>query len=198
MAIGSKWPTIFFNYTKGLNGVLGSNVNFDRWRIGAEDDMNFRIGGTMKYKIYTGGFLNNKSVFIQDFVHFNGNLTPVASDYLNSFQMMSYYANSTNSNWYGVAHLEHHFNGLLTNKIPFFKRLNWNLVAGTNMLYVNKNSNHIEIFAGIENVLKIFRIDFVTAYINGRSAQSGIRIGFGGLIGSGMSTRGGGTMTMSF
>jgi hypothetical protein len=198
IAIGSKWPTLSFNYTKGINGLLGSHVNFDRWRVGATDDMNFRIGGTMRYNIYTGGFFNNKAVFIQDFVHFNGNLTPVATDYLNSFQMMGYYVNSTSTSWYAVAHVEHHFNGLLTNKIPFFKKLNWNLVAGTNLLYVNERNNHVEVFAGLENIFKIFRIDFVAAYINGNRPQTAIRIGFGGLIGGGINTRNGGSATFSF
>jgi hypothetical protein len=197
--IGSKYPTFTFNYTKGINNVFGSSVNFDKWKLGIADEVNFRIGGLLKYRFGIGGFLNNSKVYLQDYQHFNGNLTAVASDYLNSFQLASYYGNSTTASFYSVAHLEHHFNGLLTNKIPLFKKLNWFLVAGTNTFYVNSNNNHVEIFAGIENILKIFRIDFVAAYENGRRGQTAFRIGFGGLIGGSMNTSGkGNNISFSF
>jgi hypothetical protein len=68
--------------------------------------------------------------YIQDYQHFNGNQTLAASEYLNSFQLAPYYANSTTAAFYATGHLEHHFNGFLTNKIPVFRRLNWNLVGG--------------------------------------------------------------------
>jgi hypothetical protein len=199
MAVGSNYPTFSVNYTKGINGLLGSDVNFDKWKFTITDDVNFRIAGSLKYKIGIGGFINTRSVFIQDYQHFNGNLTIVASDYVNSFQMASYYANSTFANFYAMAHLEHHLNGLFTNKIPLFKRLNWNLVVGTNTFYINQNSNHVEVFAGLENIFKIFRVDFVAAYINGNIPVTGIRIGFGGLLGSNMQSSGRGSgISLSF
>ena len=197
--ISSKYPTFNFNYTKGINSILGSDVNFDKWKFSVYDDINLRIGGLIKYRIGIGGFLNNKSVYIQDFHHFNGNLTAAASDYLNSFQLVSYYAFSNTAPFYVQIHTEHHFNGLLTNKIPLFNRLNWHLVAGTNTFYVNENSNHVEVFAGIENILKIFRIDFVAGFDNGKQTRTALRIGFGGLIGGNMSTSGkGGAVSISF
>ena len=195
--IGSKYPTFSFNYTKGINNILGSNVQFDKWCFAIHDDVNFKLAGLLKYKIGIGGFLNNKQVFIQDYQHFNGNLTIAASEYLNSFQMASYYANSTTASFYALAHVEHHFNGLVTNKIPLFRKLNWHLVAGSNTFYVNEKNNHIEIFAGLENIFKIFRVDFVAAYINGRTPITGIRIGFGGLIGGGVQKQGK-NVTISF
>ena len=188
--IGSKYPTFSFNYTKGFNTILGSNVHFDKWRFEINDDVNFKLAGLLKYKIGIGGFLNNKQVFIQDYQHFNGNLTVAASEYLNSFQMASYYGNSTTANFYALAHVEHHFNGLITNKIPLFRKLNWHLVAGSNTFFVNETNNHVEIFAGLENIFKIFRVDFVAAYINGKTPITGIRIGLGGLIGGSVQKQG--------
>ncbi|MBL0358465.1 MAG: carboxypeptidase-like regulatory domain-containing protein [Chitinophagaceae bacterium] len=132
MPISSKYPTFTFNYTRGINKVLGSDVDFDKWKFSVYDDVNFRIAGLLKYRVGIGGFLNDKSVFIQDYQHFNGNLTAAASDYVNSFQLVSYYAFSNTAPFFVQAHLEHHFNGLLTNKIPYFRKLNWHLVAGTN------------------------------------------------------------------
>ncbi len=188
MSLGSNYPTFSFNYTKGINNIFGSDVNFDKWRISISDDKNFKLAGLLKYKIGIGGFLNNKKVFIQDYQHFNGNRTLNASDYVNSFQLCQYYANSTMSSFYSFAHLEHHFNGLLTNKIPLFKRLNWNLVAGGNAFYINGKTHYTEVFAGLENILKIFRVDFVASYNYGSKSLKAIRIGTGGILGGSIRT----------
>ena len=182
--IGSKYPTFSFNYTKGIKNIFASDVNFDKWKLNVAGDNNLKLGGVLKYNLGMGGFLNSKIVFIQDYQHFNGNRSTLAADYLNSFQLSSYYANSTLSSFYAIMHLEHHLNGLLTNKIPYFNRLNWNLVAGTNTFFINQRTNHVELFIGLENILKIFRIDFITAFENGgRTRNSAISIGFGGLLG---------------
>ena len=183
MAVGSKYPTFIFNYTKGIDNILGSDVNFDKWRLTVQDDKNLKLAGTLKYKIGIGGFLNDKKVFIQDYQHFNGNRTPAASEYVNSFQLAPYYQYSTTAGFYAIGHVEQHFNGLLTNKIPLFKKLNWNLVAGSNAFYVNRKNSYIEAFAGIENILKLFRVDAVVGYQGSGHATSGIRIGAGGLLG---------------
>ena len=183
MSLGSKYPTFSFNYTKGIENIFGSDVNFDKWQLSINDDKNFKLAGLLKYKVGIGGFINDNKVFIQDYQHFAGNRSTRASDYVNSFQMIQYYIYSTTNSLYAYTHLEHHFNGLLTNKIPLFKRLNWNLVAGTNALYINRASNHVEIFAGIENIIKIFRVDVVFGYGNGSFERTAIRIGTGGILG---------------
>lgn len=188
MSLGSNYPTFSFNYTKGIQNIFGSDVNFDKWRFSISDDKNFKLAGLLKYKVGIGGFLNTRKIFIQDYQHFNGNRTLIASEYVNSFQLARYYDNSTTSSFYTYGHLEHHFNGLLTNQIPLFKRLNWNLVAGGNAFYVNGKNNYIELFAGLENVLKIFRVDFVAAYSNGKTTLTRIRIGTGGILGSNIRT----------
>lgn len=181
--LGSKYPTFTLSYQKGFNKILGSDVDFDKWNFSVTDDMNFKLAGQLNYRIDIGGFLNDKSVFIQDYRHFNGNQLILASRYLYSFQIAPYYANSTTASFYTTLHAEHHFNGLLTNKIPLFKRLNWNLVAGTNAFYVNGSNNYIEVFGGLENIFKLFRVDVVGSYLNGKNGQVAVRIGLGGLFG---------------
>jgi hypothetical protein len=118
-----------FYYQRGWDDILGSNANFDKWQFSVWDDVNFKLRGLLRFRFSIGGFLNSTSVYLQDYQHFNGNQTIVASEYLNSFQLAPYYANSTTARFYAMGHLEHHFNGLLTNKIPLFRRLNWNLVG---------------------------------------------------------------------
>ena len=80
-------------------------------------------------------------------------------------------------------HVEHHFNGLITNKIPLLNKLKWNLVGGTNTFYVNSDNYYVEAFAGLENILKIFRVDFIWATQSAPGNDFGVRIGLGGVIG---------------
>ena len=183
MSIGSKYPTFAVSYTKGWEGILGSDVNFDKWQFSVWDGMNFKLLGLMRYKFAVGGFLNAWKVFAQDFQHFDGNQTIAAGEYLNSFQLAPYYTNSTTASFYATGHIEHHFNGLLTNKIPVFRRWNWNLVGGVNAFYIRYDNHYEEMSWGLENIFKILRVDFVMAWMNGSYYQSGVRIGFGGLFG---------------
>ena len=184
MPLGSKYPTFTLNYTKGIKGVLGSDEDFDKWKFTINDDVNFKLAGELKYRIGMGGFINAKTVYIQDYQHFNANRSIIASEYVNSFQLASYYANSTTNSFFSFANIEHHFNGLLTNKIPLIKKLDWNLVAGTNGFYVDNTNNYIEVFAGLENILKIFRVDFIVAHENGQQTLTGFCIGTGGIFGN--------------
>lgn len=190
--IGSKYPTFTVDYSKGINNLFGSDADFDKWRLTIKDERNFKLAGTLNYKMGIGGFFNTNKVFIQDFQHFNGNRRLRASEYVNSFQLAPYYAYSNTSGFYSIAHAEQHLNGLLTNKIPLFRKLKWNIVTGTNAFYVNRNDHYLELFAGLENIFKIFRVDGVLGYDSNNKRTSGIRIGAGGLLGGSIGRGGGG------
>ncbi|MGZ8561960.1 MAG: DUF5686 family protein, partial [Flavisolibacter sp.] len=181
--VGSKYPTMELNYTKGIKGLLSSDINFDKWNFAVYDNMNFKLGGEFRYRISVGGFLNADSAGIPDLQHFNGNKTFYNIKYLNSFQLAPYYRYSNKERFYTVLHMEHHFNGLLTNKIPLFNKFKIHLVGGANSFYVNTDNYYVEVFAGLENIGKILRVDFVTAYQSQPGNRFGIRIGLGGIIG---------------
>jgi hypothetical protein len=184
LAIGSKYPTLALSFQMGIPDLLGSDVNYEKWQFSFWDNINFKLKGLFKYRFGIGGFLNTKSVYVMDYQSFNGNQTFYASPYLNSFQLAPYYQNSTTASLYGVGHIEHHFNGMLTNKVPLLRNLQWNLVIGSNAFYVNQENNYVEIFAGLENIFKLFRVDVVGSYLNGKPGQVGVRLGFDGLFGS--------------
>lgn len=189
IAIGSNYPTFTLDYTKGVKSIFGSDVDYDKWALNILHDLNLKLAGTIKYNVTFGGFLNDKSVYIQDYKHFYGNLYTVSGEYMQSFQDVPFYAFSNISSFYSELHLEHHSNGLLTNKIPLLKQLNWNLVEGCNALYIYPNTQYAEVFVGLENIFKIFRVDFVTGFRNGDKPVYVCRIGFGGLLGDALNTQ---------
>jgi hypothetical protein len=189
VAIGSKYPTFTIDYIKGLKNIFGSDVDFDKWSFNISDEVNLKLAGSIKYNVTLGGFLNTNSVYIQDYKHFHGNVSHIAKEYVQAFQLASYYEFSNTSSFFTELHFEHHSNGLLTNKIPLFKKLNWNLVEGVNALYINPQTKYAEVFAGFENIFKIARIDFVAGFQNGFKPVYTYRIGFGGLLGDALNAQ---------
>jgi hypothetical protein len=175
--LGSRYPLLALKYTRGIGGLMGSDVDYSRWAGEVRDQLNLKLAGSFKYRAEIGGFISKNRVEVPDYIHFNGNQYIFAGAYLNSFQLAPYYKYSNTENFYFKGHAEHHFNGFLTNKIPLFRRLNWNLVAGTNAFYVNRENSYVEVFAGLENIMKIIRVDFINAYEHGHSLRTGVRIG---------------------
>ncbi|HEY1019508.1 MAG TPA: DUF5686 family protein, partial [Sediminibacterium sp.] len=99
-----------------------------------------------------------------------------ASRELSSFQLAPYYKYSNTSRFTVAAHAEYHLNGLISNKIPGFKKLNWFFVTGVNALHINNSSDYYELLFGIENILKIIRVDFVQGFESGGGRPSGFRV----------------------
>jgi len=170
----SKYPRLSLVYTQGIKGLMGSDVNFSKWRFGVSDNLNLKMAGRFNYRVAAGGFLNKKAVFIPDMQHYIGNQVSSASPFLQSYQLMPLYAYSNVEKFYVEAHVEHHFNGLLTNKIPVFKKLNWFIVTGSNVLYL-KDRTYGEVFVGLENIFKILRLDYVQSFTNKGWQSSGIK-----------------------
>jgi hypothetical protein len=175
---GSNWPLFTFNYYQGLHNLLGSYIDFSKWRFDITDDLNMKLLGNFRYRVATGGFFNADSVAVIDYTHFNGNQILAAAEYLNGFQVLPYYRYSNKERWYVQAHIEHHFKGLLTNKIPLFQKLNWYLVSGANAFYINNNQKYLEVFGGLDNILKILRVDFVYGFEDGLAPRRGLRMSF--------------------
>lgn len=151
--LGSRWPTFYLYYEKGIQGFLNSDVNHDYLRLGIQQ--NFKIGtmGTTNYHATGGAFLNSKNLREFDY-KFHRRSDPIwFSNPLFSFQDLD--TALPTLDWYFEAHLIHHFNGALINKIPFMKKTRIMSVAGTGYLFVPEhNWHHYEFFAGLERIFK--------------------------------------------
>lgn len=175
--LGSRWPVVTASVTRGISGLFGSEVDYTRWRFGLNDDISLKLGGKFRYNIMLGGFFDAAKVFIPDYQHFLGNQTVISSRELGSFQLAPYYQYSNTARINLAAHAEYHLNGLLSNKIPGFKKLNWFFVTGVNALHIDQSVNYFELLFGIENIAKIIRVDFVQGFESGGGRPSGFRVG---------------------
>jgi hypothetical protein len=175
IGLGSRYPTFTVAVTQGIDGLLGSDVNYTKWNFSITDNLNLKLGGQLNYRFMVGGFLNSDKVFVQDYNHIQGNRIAVAAPYLSSFQLAPYYRYSNAEKFFATGHIEYHLNGLITNKIPGFKKLNCFFVVGGNAFYVNKNNYYYEGLFSVENIFKVLRVDFVQAWMQNGNTTSGVR-----------------------
>lgn len=182
LSIGSRYPSFSLAATKGIPNILNSATDYLKWNFSVSQTVNLKLGGSIGYNIGVGGFLDNKQSFIPDYKHFTGNIGIIASEYLSSFQLASLYQFSNNAPFYRYVHGEYHLNGLISNKIPGFRRLNWFFVVGGNGININQNIWHYEVFVSVENILKVIRIDFIRGFEKNGVVLDGVRIGIPGLL----------------
>lgn len=175
--VGSRYPVFALQYMQAVKGLFGSDAGFSKWKFTLSDDINLKLRGSFRYRIGMGGFISRNNVQLPDYNHFNGNLSSLAAEYLNSFQLLPIYQFSNIDRFYALAHIEQNFKGFLTNKIPGFRKLNLYLVTGANSFYIDKERRYTEFFVGLDNIFKQLRVDFVQSWLNGKAWQNGIRIG---------------------
>lgn len=154
VVLGSKWPTFYFNYEKGIPTLFGSDVDHDY--ISGGMIQTFKIGmiGTSSYHIKSGMFLNTKSLKDAD-QKFHRRSDPFFfANPLHAFQALDTLLPTQKA--YVQAHFVHHDNSAIINKIPFMKKTRIGLVFGVGALYVPEhNWQHYELFAGLERTFKL-------------------------------------------
>lgn len=194
-------PVFTFRYTRGVNGLLGSDLEYNKYFLNVSQIKNIGLMGRMNYSLSLGwtpdavpyplleNHLGNQTIFLN----------------YSSFNMMNFF--EFTSDRYATLHLEHHFDGLIFNRVPLLKRLKLREVASGQLLFGEvSDKNYIiipseypsftrlsidkpyaEISYGIENIFKIVRVDFIhrLTYLdnvnvfNGRQVNKfAIKLGF--------------------
>lgn len=181
--LGSKWPTFYLSYEKGISEVFGSDVNHDYLSGGILQT--FKIGtlGTSSYHLRTGLFLN--TIMLRDADQkFQRRSDPIwFSNPLYSFQ--DFDTLLPTQKIYYEAHFVHHDNGAIINKIPFMKKTRIGLVFGGGAMYLPEfDWQHYELLAGLERNFKF--------------SKRRLRIGIYGIVSDGNNIKPSATWKVSF
>lgn len=156
VVLGSRWPTFYTYYEKGIPKLFGSDVNHDYLLFGIQQS--FKIGtlGTTNYHVKTGAFINSKQLKDAD-MKYNRRSDPFwFSNPLYSFQGLDTLLPTKRRIYEG--HIVHHDNGAIINKIPFMKKTGIGLVIGAGALYVTEYKwQHYELIGGLERNFKFSR-----------------------------------------
>lgn len=174
-------PIIQFDYTYGFKGVLESDFEFHKLQL--EFKHKLRLGGLgeSRYSL-RGSYIIGQLPYLLLENHI-GNESMFYTN--GAFNTMNYF--EFVSDQYVSFHYLHYFQGLLMNKIPLMRKLKWRLLGTANILYGSLRQENIDIISptdpeglptlefnymdegmpyvelgyGIENILKIIRVDGV-------------------------------------
>ncbi len=151
--LGSRWPTFYVQWRKGIPGIIGSKVDFDYLEIGLEQQLNLNLIGVSKYSIKTGSFTNTNDLRLIDY-QFQRRGDPLL--FMNphrTFQAMD--STFPVFKRFFEGHLVHEFNGLFLNKIPLLKKLQLREVGGAGFLFAQERKlRYAEMFTGIERAFQ--------------------------------------------
>ena len=151
--LGSKWPTFYAEWRKGIPEIFGSVANFDFLEFGIEQTINFGILGNLRYHAETGNYFNQKDLRLLDYNYMRRGDPFLFMNPDEAFQALD----STFPVFKRVysGHFVHEFNGAILNKFPLLKKLQLREIGGGGLLIVPERSlRYGELFAGVERVFK--------------------------------------------
>lgn len=194
ISLGTKWPVLQFNYSKSLQNAFRGEYNYQKVVLNINDRI--RLISLLGYTDYVGEVGKIFGAVPYPLMELHGGNETYIYDYM-AYNMMKYYEFA--SDQYASIGLFHHFEGLLFNKVPLIKKLKWREVVTAKGLWGsvnNRNRNtlifpttlnalgvepYVELSAGIENIFKVFRVDFLyrATYQNPKASNNiGVKAGF--------------------
>lgn len=188
--LGTRYPVLQMQYTLGLKGVFNSDYNYHKLSVNVNDRFRINPIGYTDYIVEYGKIWGNLSYPLMELHGGNETYTydPIA------FNMMNYY--EFVSDEYATVSVFHHFDGFFLNHIPLLRKLKWREVVTGKALVgkVSRENKQVLLFptslstlnrgpyyeagVGIENILKVFRVDALwrLSYLdNPRAPAFGVR-----------------------
>jgi hypothetical protein len=96
---GSDWPTFSLSWEHGINDFRNSEItrsHYDILRAEVHQKRDIGAFSEFRWRIRTGGFLDNRNITYFDFFHFSAQPLPVLlNDYEDAFMNPAYYSLST-------------------------------------------------------------------------------------------------------
>jgi len=175
-----KYPTVYFTFEKTF-AANEKKYEFERIGTSVLYDLSLQNKGLLGMNFKAGKFFNAENISFIDYKHFNGNQTHIGTTgrYLNVFNLMPYYSNSTNDRYF-EAHLEYNDTGFIMNKIPVLNLLKSTMNIGFHSLALPDRNPYTEVTIGLDNLgfgkFKLFRVDYVHSYQSGIQ-QNGVVFG---------------------
>ena len=177
-----RTPVVWLKYTRGMKGLFGSSFTYDKFSFRAFQTLKFGKLGRSSY-VLQAGFTPSRLPAPMLFTH-TGN--PNVFFAPNTFNHMKFF--EFVSDRFVTLHWQHGFDGILFNRIPLIKKLNWRLWSNVDVLWGERNLNnrnvdakyrrnpndvpvifgnlnpkipYVEAGYGISNIFKIIRLQAV-------------------------------------
>lgn len=173
VTVGSKWPTIVLNYERGINGVMGSTNNYEKWEFTVGHGFRFTPVHRLIWKVGGGMFTDRKHGDFVQYEYFNNGITAYNWDDDRSgvFQLLDqkYYNNSY-----------HYLRGHMVIESPMLILGNFSTrVVRTERLYANALITeglvpYLEFGYGVSN--ELLDMSFFWSYIQNEPIMTGVKL----------------------
>lgn len=168
--VDNNYTRAFINVSQGFKGVLGSDFDYRKVQLYFKQPANIGGFGRLFFITELGKTYGDVPLGLMSVVP--GNQTYFLIE--NTFNNLNFYEFVTDT--YATLQLEHHFNGRLFSRIPWFRALNLREIVGvkgvygtvsdanralnaSGLNYVAPENGYWEYSAGIGNIFKVFRLD---------------------------------------
>ncbi len=167
----SPYPSITLSYSGSADGVLGSDLSYQKIALKITQD--FKVGkwGSGQFFLETGDFIAKDTLSFIDFKHFNGNRTLYSKFRIGDFQLLDYYQYST-TNFYLQVHYEHQMNPLAFGK----RKVRIQPIVSFNYLYTPNDNTYWELGIGA-NIFGLWRLEFYNSWRTSSHENFGVRLG---------------------
>lgn len=176
ISLGSEYPIPELKFTKGISGVFGSQFNYSKVSAGVTQYKKVPPFGSLYYNVFAGKTFGKLPYMLLDIAP--GNEIYYYNMY--SFNLMNRYE-FVHDKYAGI-NFEHNIGNGLFRFIPLLKKLKfrqfysaralWGSLSEENKLYNTppagvfpfeslNGKSYLEIGTGVDNIFKLFRIDFV-------------------------------------
>jgi hypothetical protein len=172
-ALRSPFPILSFQSIIGISHFFGSAYNYQKFEFQFEHNTQLGVFGRMRYG-FTAGYINGQTAYPFLKVHEGNQSLWLLTSTFNMVNFIEFI-----SDQYVVGFIENHWEGLFFDRIPLLKQSKFRLVTTERFMLGNLSDKHeqeliipsfvrpfdgvpyVELAVGIENILKVFRVDLV-------------------------------------
>lgn len=179
----STAPHLTLTYNKGIPvSAAHPSSRFDQLETNFRHAFSFGVSGKLDINLTAGSFLNSSHVYFMDFKHFGGNRTIFTSmGAASEYRLLDYYQYSTDGNYIGgIFHYQ--FRKFLFTQLPILRFTGVRENIFFNYLKTDWSPHYMEVGYSLDNLWRIFRVEFAAGFENGAYVHSGPRFGIATFI----------------
>lgn len=189
-SIRSKYPVIGLQTVLGVKDLLGADHTYQKFDLIMEHRTPVGILGRMNYGVNVG-YINGTAAYPFLKVHEGNQSYWLLTNAFNKMNFLEFVSDK-----YVTAFIENHWDGFFLDRVPLLKRLKLRLVTSARAAYGTLDSRHEEVMVfpsfirqfgdipyvegsvGIENILKVGRVDLFWRMTHRIPGQSPLGIRF--------------------
>jgi len=176
---GSDWPTFSFMWKHGINEfseLADKYKHYDMLRFEVYKNSELGAFTEFRWRIRTGGFLNNTDLPFYDFSHFNSQPVPLLLDnYQDAFMLSSYYSLST-PEFFGEVHMKYTTPYLLLKYLPGLSKTLMRENLSFSYLGSRFHSNYTEAGYSISEILILAELGVYVGFEDTKYKSVGVKL----------------------